>query len=182
MGLGPADLVSLAEARDKARTCRKLLLDGIDPLENRSALRDRARLDAARAITFKQAAEQYIAAHEVGWKNAEHRRHWRATFEAFSYPIFGGMSVAAIDTPIILKALQPIWASKTVTAMRLRNRTELVLDWATANKMREGENPARWRGHLDKLLPKPSKVHRVRHLSALPYAQIPALMAKLRAD
>ena len=96
--------------------------------------------------------------------------------------MFGGVSVAAIDTPLVLKAIQPIWAAKTITAMRLRNRIALVLDWATANKMREGENPARWRGHLDKLLPKPSKVHRVRHLPALPYSEIPSLMAKVRAD
>jgi integrase len=181
MGLGPADLVTLAEAREKARACRKLLLDGVDPMENRAAVRERAKLEAARSITFKQAAERYIADNEAKWRNAEHRRHWRAAFEQFAFPRFGNMAVGAIDTATVLEAVQPIWTMKTSTASRLRNRIELVLDWATAQGMREGMNPARWRGHLDKVLPKPSDVNAVEHHAALPYSEIPEFMAKLRA-
>jgi integrase len=180
VGLGPASLVTLAEARDKARAFRKLLLDGIDPLANKAAIRQKARLDAAKAITFKDAAESYIAAHEQSWGSADHRKQWRLSLANYAYPILGGLSVAVIDTALVMKAIEPIWGSKPETASRVRNRIELILDWAAARGYREGPNPARWRGHLDKLLPKATKLKRIKHHPALPYAELPAFMEQIR--
>jgi integrase len=180
MGMGPCDLVTLAEAREKARTYRKLLLDGLDPLENKAAARQRAALEAARARTFKDCAEQFIAAHRSSWRNKEHGRQWTATLQQYAFPVLGEMSVADVDTATVLKVIEPIWEKKTQTASRVRNRIELILDWATVRNYREGDNPARWRGHLDKLLPKPSKLRKVRHHPALPYVDLPAVMAALR--
>lgn len=180
MGMGPCDLVTLAEARDKARGYRKLLLDGIDPIEHRKAAHQSAVRTAARFLTFKQATEQYLAAHEPAWQSQEQGRSWRRTLAAHAFPVFGDLPVSAIDADLVLKAVQPIWAAKHVTATRVRNRIELILDFATVGKHREGENPARWRGHLEHALAKPAKVHRVQHLAALPYAEIPGFMAKVR--
>jgi len=180
MGLGPLHTISLADARQKATDCRKLLLEGRDPIEVRRVERMQARIDAARGITFKACAEQYVESHKAGWRNEKHAAQWTATLEAYVYPLFGGASVAAIDTALVLKALQPIWTTKPETASRVRGRIEAILDWATAREYRRGDNPARWRGHLDKLLPARSKVARVRHHAALPYAELPAFMVKLR--
>jgi len=181
MGLGALDTLSLAEARAQARENRQLLLRNVDPIDARQAARHGARLDAARAITFRQCAEAYIKAHRSGWRNATHAAQWPASLTRFAYPHIGHMPVAAIDTALVLKVLEPIWAEKTDTASRLRGRIETVLDWAKAREYRNGDNPARWRGHLDKLLPKVSKVRTVEHHAALPYAQAPAFAAELRA-
>ncbi len=181
MGLGAVHTVSLAEAREAALQCRKLLRDGIDPIEARAAERMAARIEAARVLTFKTCAEAYIKAHEAGWKNAVHRRQWPSTMKAYVYPIIGELSVDAIDTALVLKVLEPIWTEKSETATRVRGRIEAVLDWAKAREFRDGDNPARWKGHLDKLLPARSKVARVRHHPALPYQDIPAFMEALRA-
>ncbi len=158
MGLGAVHTVSLAEAREAALQCRKLLRDGIDPIEARAAERMAARIEAARVLTFKTCAEAYIKAHEAGWKNAVHRRQWPSTMKAYVYPIIGELSVDAIDTALVLKVLEPIWTEKSETATRVRGRIEAVLDWAKAREFRDGDNPARWKGHLDKLLPARSKV------------------------
>src|SRR5215217_6382498 len=180
MGLGPANLVTLAEAREEAREARRALLDGIDPLTARRERRAAARLQAAKGVTFRGCAERMIASHEAAWKNPKHRQQWRSTLTTYAYPAFGDLSVAAIDTGLVLKALEPIWSTKPETAGRVRGRIESVLDWAKARGYREGENPARWRGHLDKLLPNRRKVRRVRNHPAIPYVDLPEFMSELR--
>ncbi len=179
MGLGPLHTVSLAEAREKALECRKARLAGIDPIAARRAERLRERIEAATAMTFAECAAAYIAAHQAGWRNPKHRAQWAATLGAYVDPVLGGLPVQAIDTGLVVKALEPIWYSKPETASRVRGRIESVLDWAAARGYREGENPARWRGHLDNLLPKKTKVRQVVHHAALPYAEISAFMAEL---
>jgi integrase len=180
MGLGPASLITMAEARDKAREARRALLDGGDPLTAKRQRRAQARLQAATGVTFKQAAERMMASHGAAWRNPKHRQQWRNTLATYAYPNFGELSVAAIDTGLILKALEAIWNEKPETAGRVRGRIEAVLDWARARGYRESENPARWRGHLDKLLPNRRKVRAVKNHPALPYAELPTFMAELR--
>jgi integrase len=181
MGLGPLRDVGLAEARELAADARRLKRAGIDPLEQRRAARVAAALEAARAMTFRQCAEAYIAAHTAGWRNAEHRRQWSATLATYAYPKIGHLPVAAVDVGLVLKIIEPLWRTRTETASRLRGRIELVIDWATARGYRTGENPARWKGHLENLLPRRRAVQKVKHLAAVPYAEVPELMAQLRA-
>jgi integrase len=178
-GLGPLHTVGLAEAREKARACRHMRLDGIDPIGARKAARGAAKLDAAKAMSFRQCAERYIAAHEAGWRNPKHAAQWPSTLQTYVYPVFGSLPVQAIDVGLVMKALEPIWNVKPETAGRVRGRIESVLDWATARGYRQGENPARWKGHLENLLPKKSKVRRVEHHAALPYAELGAFMTEL---
>jgi hypothetical protein len=140
MGLGPLHTVSLAEAREKARAQRKLRLDGIDPIEHRKAKRADERLNAASAMTFRGCAERYIEAHRNGWRNPKHAAQWPATLSAYVYPVFGSLSVQAIDVGLVTKALEPIWHTKPETASRVRGRIEAVLDWATARGYRKGVN------------------------------------------
>jgi integrase len=182
MGLGPLHTVSLAEAREKARECRKLRLEGIDPIEARKAKRAEERLAEATAMTFQECAEAYIAAHKAGWKSPKHAKQWPSTLETYVYPVFGALPVQAVDVGLIMKALEPIWQSKPETASRVRGRIEAVLDWATARGYRKGENPARWRGHLDKLLPARAKVRKVEHHAALPYPEVGEFIAALRGQ
>lgn len=180
MGLGPIHTVSLAEAREAARDCRKLVRVGIDPISQRQSEKAARRLEGAKAMTFQQCALAYIRSHSAGWRNIKHVRQWGATLETYAYPIFGDVPVHAVDTAMIIKAIEPIWATKTETATRVRGRIEAVLDWSKASGYRQGENPARWRGHLSNLLPKPSKVSKVKHHAALPYNELGVFMAKLR--
>ena len=180
MGLGPLSLYGLQEARGKALDARRKRHEGIDPIEARRAERARQRLDAAKAITFQQCAESYIASHRAGWRNEKHRYQWPATLSAYAYPVVGALPVQAVDTGLVLKVLEPIWTAKPETAGRVRQRMENILDFAKVRGYREGENPARWRGHLDKLLPARSKVRDVEHLAALPYAELPPFLASLR--
>jgi integrase len=180
MGLGPVHTIGLAEAREKARDCRRVRLDGFDPIEARKATRAQARLDAAKAMTFKECAERYIASHKAGWRNPKHSAQWPSTLATYVYPVFGDLPAQAIDVGLVMKAVEPIWATKPETASRVRGRIESVLDWAAARGFRQGENPARWRGHLEKLLPKKTKVRRVGHHAALPFAEIGTFMAELR--
>jgi integrase len=180
MGLGSLELVTLAEARDKALLCRKMLLDGIDPLEERRSKRTQALLSTAGKITFRTCAERYIKAHAAGWRNGKHRVQWENTLSTYAYPIIGDVPVASVDHGMVLRIIEPLWAAKTETASRLRGRLESILDWATARRYRTGENPARWRGHLDKLLPPKSKVAPTNHHKALPYTDLPTFMAELR--
>ncbi len=178
MGLGSVDLVSLQDARQKALDARRLLLEGKDPIDARHS----ARQAEAGAVRFREAAERYIEAHRAGWRNQKHVAQWSSTLETYAYPAFGDMPVGTVDTGFVLKALEPIWTMKPETASRVRGRIEAVLDWATARGYRQGENPARWRGHLDKLLPSRFKVARVKHHPALPYAEIGAFMPCLRGQ
>jgi integrase len=180
MGLGRADEVSLVEARNKADAARRLLRDGIDPREQRDAARTAATAARARAITFAETAERYIAAHEPGWRNVKHRRTWRISLATDVNPIIGSLPVSTIDTELVLKVLEPIWRIKPESAARIRGRIEMVLSYATARGWRDGPNPAIWRGHLQSMLPRRSKLSPVVHYRALDWREAPAFMAKLR--
>jgi integrase len=180
LGLGPYPLVGLALARQRAVAARLQVLDRIDPLEVKAQTRRAARLAMARAMTFRQCGEAYIAAHRVEWKNPKHAAQWPATLNTYVYPICGDVPVQEIDVGLVIRALEPIWVSKPETAGRVRGRMESVLDWANARGYRQGENPARWRGHLENLLPKKSRVRAVAHHPALPYLEIGAFLAALR--
>jgi integrase len=182
MGLGPVHTISLPRARELAREYRELRLQGIDPITHRRASVAARRASDAKAITFRQAADAYIAAHEVGWRNAEHRRQWGKTLAQHVHPTIGDLPVAVIDTALIMKVLEPIWQTIPETATRVRGRIESVLDWAKARGYRSGENPARWRGHLDHLLPSRAKMRVVKHLAALRYEEVAAFMASLRQE
>ncbi len=179
MGLGPYPAISLAKARELASNARTLKALGTDPLDQRDATREASRLAAAKMITFKQCAESYIKAHRVSWRNAAHASQWESTLRAYAYPHIGALSVQAIDTSLVMKVLEPIWTAKPETASRLRGRIETILNWAKVRGYRDGENPARWKGHLDHLLPAKSKVRRVQHHAAMPYSQLPEFMAVL---
>jgi integrase len=182
MGLGSFLTVTLAEARLKAADARKLRASGIDPIEARRAQHAAALVKAAKALTFRNAAASYIAAHRAGWRNAEHAHQWEATLSSYVYPVLGDLPVGAIDTALVLHALEPIWTNKTETAARVRGRIEAVLDWAKARGYRDGENPARWRGHLDKLLPAQSKVGSLTHHPAMPVGELPGFIRTLRSE
>lgn len=182
MGLGPLHVVNLAAARAKADECRRLKLEGIDPIEARRASRAQAKLEAAKSITFKQCAKAYIDGHRSGWRNAKHADQWTNTLKSYADPVFGSLAVSAIDTKLVLKAIEPIWMTKTETASRLRGRIEAILAWAAVHEYRSGENPARWRGHIDKLLPEPSRVRRIKHHSALPYDEMAEFITHMRAQ
>ena len=181
MGLGPCSLVTLAEARSKARDGRRLLLDGIDPLEARRSARRRNLLNSSKQRTFRECAKAYIAAHEASWRGSGSHHQWVATLDTYVHPKIGDLSVADIDVGLVMSVLEPIWAKLPETAGRVRGRIEAVLDWAKVRGLRAGENPARWRGHLDHLLPARSKLRRVQHHAALPYEDAAALMAELRS-
>ena len=182
MGLGPADVVTLAEARLKVLACRKMHLEGIDPIEVRKAKREKANLERKGGVTFRACAERYIASHKAGWKNEKHAAQWPSSLCNYVYPIIGTLPVYSIETAQVMKVLEPIWSTKSETASRVRGRMETILDWAKVHGYRTGDNPARWNGHLDKLLPSRSRVKRVRHHAALPYLELPAFMAQLRAQ
>lgn len=182
MGLGPLHTVSLADARIKAKECRQLLLDGINPLDQKRARRLHDQIAAAKAVTFDQCAEAYIKAHRSGWKNEKHALQWESTLATYASPVIGKLPVSAVDTALVVKALSPLWEQKTETATRLRARIEKVLDWATVSQYRQGENPARWRGHLENLLAKPAKLSKVTHMPALPWRDIGSFMTALRAQ
>jgi integrase len=179
-GLGPYPDISLAEARQARLACDRLRRDGIDPIEARRTKRRQARIASAKGMTFRQCAEAYIKAHEMAWKNPKHAAQWPSTLETYVYPAFGSLPVQAIDVGLVMKAIESIWTRKPETASRVRGRIESVLDWATARGYRQGENPARWRGHLENLLPKKAKVRRVEHHAALPYVELPDFMIELR--
>lgn len=176
VGLGSTDTVPLARARQIANEHRALVAQGIDPKAHRLALEKQAE---AERTTFAIAAADYITAQRAGWKNAKHAMQWENTLKTYALPHIGKMSPADISTADVLKVLKPIWLDKPETANRVRNRIELVLDAAKAQGLRDGENPARWRGHLDKLLPKREKVQAVKHHPALPWPEIPAFMQSL---
>lgn len=181
MGLGSVEAVSLAEARQRAETARELAARGIDPIAQRKAQRASAAVEAARAMTFKQAAESYISEQEPAWKSEKHAALWRSTLEDYAYPTIGALPVASVDVSLVLQVLKPIWPSKNETASRVRGRIEKVLDWAAVHGYRSADNPARWQGHLQMVLPARSKVAPVKHRPALPFKELPAFMVELRA-
>lgn len=181
MGLGPFPAVSLAAARLLAAAARALAKAGQDPIAARKAEQARQQLEAARGITFKEAAEQFLTAHEGTWRNPKHRQQWRNTLATYAYPKIGKLSVGAIGTPDVTRVLDPIWHQKPVTASRLRERIERILDWSKVRGYRTGENPARWRGHLQAAgFPAPSEVRKVKHHAAVPIDDMPTVYARLR--
>jgi integrase len=187
MGLGSAAVFTLAEARDLARKQRQLLAEGIDPLQAKQDKKAAAKLEAAKALTFGAAAKQLVDTHRLSWRNAKHAAQWRAVFEGSSRAsaataFINDLPVGSIDTGLALKVLEPIWAKTPETASRVRQRCEAVINWASARGFREGPNPFQWKGHLDHLLPQPKKVRSVKHHPALPYSEMGALMAELRAN
>jgi integrase len=175
MGLGPCHTISLARARELARSARQQLHAGLDPLAARATSRA-----VSRSMTFQQCADAYIAAHAAGWRNPKHVQQWTSTLATYAGPVIGKLPVDAVDTGLVMQVLQPIWTAKPETASRLRGRIEQVLGWAAINGYRTGDNPARWNGHLQHLLPAKSKVRTVQHHAALPYAELPAFMTALR--
>lgn len=181
VGLGGYPEVSLKDARDKARAIRDKVREGVDPVEERKAARSALLAANAAAITFEEAASQYIATHEKGWRNAKHADQWRNTLKTYAYPVVGALQVRDVSDAHVMRVLEPIWTETTETAVRLRGRVEKVLDWATARKYRDGLNPARWRGHLETMLPAPSKIRKRDHHAALPAAKLAGFMKKLRA-
>jgi integrase len=178
-GLGPLADVTLEQARDKAARCRTSLLEGTDPIDATKVAAQARAVAKAKQVTFGTCADRYIAAHKAGWRNLKHAGQWRSTLDTYCAALLP-LPVGAVDTPAVLEALQPIWATKTETATRVRQRIEAVLDYATAREYRKGDNPARWRGHLQKLLPAPTKLKDVKHHAALPYTEAAEFMAELR--
>lgn len=181
MGLGGYPSVTLAMAREKARDARELIRKGVDPIERQQAAISELRASMVAALTFKECAEAYIKAHAAGWKNDKHRQQWHNTLAQHAYPVMGQLLVRDVKLPQVMAVLEPLWTTTNETAVRLRGRIELVLDWAAARGLRDGQNPARWRGHLDKLLPRPSKVNNRQHHAAVPVGEVGAFMKKLRA-
>jgi integrase len=183
MGLGSLQTISLVEARDAATVCRKQLRDGADPIAARNSGRMAlAAEQVSRAMTFKDCSEGFIAAHKVAWRNEKHAKQWDATLTRYAEPVFGSRSVKDINITLVMQVLDPIWNEKRETAKRLRGRIEKVLDWATAKGYREGENPARWKGLIDRLVPSHNKIAKVKHHAALPYTDLPEFMMALRAQ
>jgi Arm DNA-binding domain len=183
MGLGSLNTVSLEEAREAALQCRKLLREGRDPIDERKAKLAAARAAATRrSPTFQECAEEFVAAHKAEWTSSIHARQWAATIATYVYPLIGDLPVSAVDTRLVMRVLEPHWATKRETMSRVRGRIEAVLGWATTRQYREGENPARWRGHLENLLAKSAKRVQIAHYKALPYADLPAFMADFARD
>jgi integrase len=180
MGLGSFPETPLAHAKEKARAAKEEIAQGIDPILQRHAAANRLRAQQASEKTFEQAVQAYLESHGDSWKNPKHRAQWLSTLETYAFPQMGKLLVQDIGQEQVLNTLEPIWKTKTETASRLRGRIENVLDWATARKYRTGENPARWKGHLDKLLPAPGKIQKVTHHRALPLTQMANFMADLR--
>lgn len=178
MGLGACSVLTLAEARGRAAEARKLAKQGTDPLEARKAAEV---AEKAAVTTFKDAALDYIESHRAGWRNAKHGQQWENTLAQYVYPKFGDKPVGDVSTEDVLGALKPIWSAKPETANRVRNRIELVLDAARAKGLATGINPAAWRGHLDKLLPKRSKASREHH-AAMDYREVPAFYKRLTTE
>jgi integrase len=180
MGLGSLHSLGLGEAREKAAECRRQRLHGIDPIEARKAGRAQLQLEAARALTFDECRDKFITSHKTAWANKKHQKQWEATLKTYASPVFGSQPVQNVDVMLVIRVLEPIWMVKPETANRLRGRIERILDWAKARGFRQGENPARWRGHLDALLPARGKVRRVEHHAALPYDEVGSFITKLR--
>lgn len=180
MGLGAYPAVSLQEAREKARKIHDDLKNGLVPVSPKVQQRSLIASCASIEKTFHWCASEYLKTKAPEWKNAKHRQQWENTLEAYAMPHLGQLSVSIIDLPHILACLEPIWSRKNETASRLRGRIESVLDWATVRKYRSGENPARWKGHLDKVLAAPGKIQKVEHHRAIKVDDMPSFMQDLR--
>jgi integrase len=186
-GLGPLHAVGLKEARERAKAARLKLLDGVDLVAEKRQRKQQALIATAKAMTFAQAARQYFAQHQGKWRSAKHRYQYLSTLEHYAFPMIGNLSVAVIDKALVLKVLeQPIgtetfWQARPASAARVRGRIESVLSWAKGRGYRSGDNPAAWKDNLDKILPSPQR-QIPRHFAAMSYAEMPGLMALLRAE
>jgi integrase len=180
MGLGSFPSVPLAEAREKARAHRAKVEQGADPISVRRAAQSAAAAERNSQQTFASVAAQYIDQHAKSWKNTKHEAQWASTLRTYAEPVIGSLLVRDVTTAQVIRVLEPIWASKTETATRVRSRMELVLDFAAARGLREGPNPARWRGNLDAALPKPNKLAKVRHHAAVAVDDMESFIARLR--
>jgi integrase len=158
------------------------LLDGVDPIDAKRAAKAAKALAAAKTVTFAAAFQQYYNAHEAGWKSKKHRSQFKNSIKNYAIPVIGKLAVADVDTGQVLKVIEPLWQTKTETASRVRSRIEQILDWCGVRGYRSGENPARWRGHLEHLLPARGKIQKTVHHAALPYGELPALMLALTAQ
>jgi len=182
IGGGNTSKRSLADARAWAAGLGRLRLEGKDPIAEVRRTRGRAARDAAKAMSFKTAALSFIEVKSPEWKGWKSSQQWTNSLRDYVFPIFGHVDVSEIDTPLVMAALQPHWTAKPVTMDRVRQRIALIMDWAvTAGHRQPGPNPAAWRGHLANLLPSKAKMHRVEHLAALDYRQLPEVMARLRS-
>jgi integrase len=180
MGLGAYPQISLAAARKHAEECRALVQRGLDPIEQRRAQRGAQRVAEAKLLTFDDAVRLYIKDNESGWRSPKHRMQWGKTLADYASPVFGKLPVSAVDDGLVLRALKPIWNDKPDTASRVRGRIESVLNWARVHGYRTGENPARWKGHLDQVLPKKSEIRPAENFPAMHHRQVGAFMARLR--
>ncbi|MCG5513640.1 tyrosine-type recombinase/integrase [Ectothiorhodospira shaposhnikovii] len=180
VGLGPYPEIGLAEAREQAAEMRHQARNGTDPIAERNEKREALRAANAKALTFDQAADRYLKGKASEFRNAKHAKQWRATLDTYASPVLGKMAVDRVELAHVLQVLEPIWHTKTETASRVRGRVEKVLDYATVSGFREGENPARWRGNLDAILPAPAKLKKVQHHRAVPWQDMPAFMEALR--
>jgi integrase len=180
MGLGGFPDVTLSQAREAARQARALVRTGIDPIEEAKANLSKLKASQAAALTFEQCASAYILSQESKWDNAKSPIQWRNSLKTYAYPHMGSLLVRDVALPQVLAALEPIWETKTETASRVRGRIEAVLDYAKAREYRAGDNPAAWRGHLDKILPAPHQVKKIEHYAALPFDEVGGFMEKLR--
>jgi integrase len=179
LGLGPLAIVSLKQARDRAREARVRLLDNVDPVEQRKQAKAVPALQAARTVTFQEAAVQYFKDNETKWSRL-HAREFIRSLERLAFPAIGALPVGAIDTGLVLRVIEPPWKRIPETASRLRGRIEMVLDWATVRGLRAaGDNPARWSGHIQHLLP-PRKSTDIKHFATLPYAELPRFWGQLQ--
>ncbi|SFI20452.1 integrase arm-type DNA-binding domain-containing protein [Nitrosomonas sp. Nm34] len=182
VGLGGYPDIPLVLAREAAARWRKVLIEGDNPIEIKRALETEKQRNRVDNPTFVQCANKFIESHRAGWKNTKHAQQWENTLNQYAFPIIGSRQVKEIDTSLVMRVLEPIWLEKNETASRLRGRIENILDWASVHKYRQGDNPARWRGHLDKLLSSPNKVQRPQHFKALPYREINGLLLALRSN
>lgn len=173
--------VSLAEAREKARAARLQRYNGEDPLGVRIGRRPKA-VSTPKGVTFREAMVAYIDTNKAAWRNEKHIQQWSSTLETYAVPHFGGKLLADVETADVLNALKPIWLTKSETASRLRGRIEAVLNWGAARGHRQGENPARWKGHIEMILPAKSKVAKVKHHAALDYKEMPRFMTAIRSQ
>ncbi len=182
LGLGPYPTVTLAAAREKAEALHRDIRENRDPLTLKRQERAKAAAAAARSMSFRQAAEQYIEERRQNWKNVKHAQQWENTLKTYAYPVIEDVQVSEIDKAMVLKIIKPIWAEKTETANRIRDRIKLVLSWAKAHGLRDGENPAEWRGHLEHALAAPTKVTSRGHQPALPVSAVGAFIARLHRE
>ena len=179
-GLGGYPDVTLAGARDAARAVRAKITAGVDPIAESRSARSALKAAVAATWTFDQCAAAYIEAKTPEWRNAKHAAQWTATLNTYASPVLGQLLVGDVALPNVLAVLRPIWQTKTETASRVRARLEAVLDWASTSGYRDGLNPARWKGHLDNLLPAPTKVAKVAHHAALSVGAMGKFMRELR--